>query len=99
MSTIDDIINEATPGPWRESFGMDDRTAIYTMLRSGNTHVVARSEGHDSRFIAAFDPEHIRLMEDVCQAAERKRQRIFGQQSLYAACTALDAYRKERGLA
>lgn len=58
----------------------------------------------DARFIATFDPEHVALMEAVCEAAEddymaephddHERNRL----ATLNAVAALQAYRKERGL-
>ncbi len=47
----------------------------------------------DARFIATFDPEHVALMEAVCEAEDNGTD-----DELTTAGAALQAYRKERGL-
>ena len=119
MSAIDDIINAATPGPWdRYPNRLTTADTVVDFADRGLCDV--RCDGSPvgmryatTRFIATFDPEHIRLMEDVCAA-----WKVFGHEddrydemefedalaldskqrdALYAATDALDAYRKERG--
>lgn len=101
---LDDVIIEATPGPWglgkgTKTIRREDAPGWQRFV--ANTHqrgLTRPTEEADARFIATFDPEHVRLMDDVCRAAERKRQEILGQQSLYGVSTKLDAYRNEHAL-
>jgi hypothetical protein len=59
----------------------------------------------DARFIATFDPEHVALMEAVCEAAKQAHYKLKhhsaayeAQRILATAIAALAAYRKEHGL-
>lgn len=72
MPSIRDIIENATPGPWMESHGMDYRAAVYTHHYGGGPHVIARSDIREAAFIATFDPEHIALMEAYIQVNLRQ---------------------------
>jgi len=94
--SIRDIIEAATPGPWRiatsKSVKVGDRTICRThdrKWRYGNDE----QETNDARFIATFDPEHVALMEAVCEAEDNGTD-----DELTTAGAALQAYRKERGL-
>ena len=97
---IRDIINAATPGPWKwgeydqlESFG---ETIMFPSCACGgykferSIEDMAPCDGN-KKFIATFDPQHIALMEAVIEAGDSP---ISGPQSRMA----LDTYRKERGL-
>lgn len=55
---------------------------------------------YDADYIAAFDPEHVALMEAVCEAAAKNvaQPKQFGGRSLWHCVQDLTAYRKERGL-
>ena len=99
--SIRDIIEAATPGPWRiatsKSVKVGDKTLCRThdrKWRYGNDE----QETADARFIATFDPEHVALMEAVCEAAERNDDGRFGGRSLHYRIADLAAFRKERGL-
>ena len=54
----------------------------------------------DARFIATFDPEHVALMEAVCEAAKARHKEWTRDTyiTIDDAIAALQAYRKERGL-
>jgi len=108
--SIPDIIEAATPGPWRiatsKSVKVGDKTICRThdrKWRYGNDE----QETNDARFIATFDPEHVALMEAVCEAASKIEfyssddgwdRTWLGARETAMAYEALQAYRKERGL-
>jgi hypothetical protein len=104
--SIRDIIKAATPGPWRiatsKSVKVGDRTICRThdrKWRYGNDE----QETNDARFIAAFDPEHVALMEAVCEAVGRCGSGLVMDaphewRTVAEAYDDLQAYRKERGL-
>ena len=80
MST-QDIIEAATPGPWEVRGCVVPGEAIDYCYKDGNASIrlpVANTgvcdskrlnPKSDARFIATFDPEHVALMEAVCEAA------------------------------
>jgi hypothetical protein len=93
MSTRD-IIEAATPGPWRycgAGAWEHTRCDAEQPYPSEDPRLGGASDA-DARFIATFDPEHVALMEAVCDAAKRN------DDELTTAGAALQAYRKERGL-
>jgi hypothetical protein len=101
--SIRDIIEAATAGSWRiatsKSVKAGDRTICRThdrKWRYGNDE----QETNDARFIATFDPEHVALMEAVCEAAEARHQEWTRDTyiAIDDAIAALQAYRKEHGL-
>ena len=53
---------------------------------------------HAALIEATFDPEHVALMEAVCDAAKRNDDERFGGRSLHYCIADLTAFRKERGL-
>lgn len=77
--SIRDIIEAATPGPWRHSSGAFVDAVVNDEIGT-NQPVAAVLESaqfgepmpyhQNARFIASFDPEHVALMEAVCEAAE-----------------------------
>jgi len=61
--------------------------------RHGVPGVLYLNHEVDTRFIFTFDPEHVALMEAVCEAEDNGTDA-----ELTTAGAALQAYRKERGL-
>ena len=100
--SIRDIIEAATPGPWEASnpsyltgeCSIARRSTQGLPLGISNMSI----DPHNARFIATFDPEHVALMEAVCEAAERDDDGRFGGRSLHYCIADLTAFRKERGL-
>lgn len=108
MSNIQDIINAATPVPWKTSHCSNGGL----ILHRGTGMELQIYPSTDARFIETFDPAHVALMEDVCEAAEKVVSDCpfdfptdCGDrcQCVYAGvCSALawrDTYRKENGYA
>ena len=103
--SIRDIIAAVTPGPWEH----DGRGNICDP-RVNEMHDdprIAMSSDADARFIATFDPEHVALMEAVCEAASKIEfyssddgwdRTWLGASETAMAYADLQAYRKERGL-
>ena len=92
---IQDIIEAATPGPWRycgAGAWEHTRCDAEQPYPSEDPRLGGASDA-DARFIATFDPEHVALMEAVCEAEDNGTD-----DELTAAGAALQAYRKERGL-
>ena len=96
--SIRDIIEAATPGPWSKyPSRLDTATTVVDFADRDLCDVRCSGSPVDmhyatTRFIATFDPEHVALMEAVCDAAKRN------DDELTTAGAALQAYRKERGL-
>ena len=71
--SILDIIEAATPGPWEAidpnrltgECSIAKRSAQGLLLSISNVSI----DPHNARFIATFNPEHVALMEAVCEAA------------------------------
>ena len=106
--SVRDIIEAATPGPWRiatsKSVKVGDRTICRThdrKWRYGNDEQAT----NDARFIATFNPERVALMEAVIEAdfnvSDAKGDEGATAYAFIVRATAmarLEAYRKERGL-
>ena len=90
---IREIINAAwLGGGWEHDGKWNVRTA-------GLNTVAACSSTGDARYIATFDPEHITLMEAVCEAAVGYiEDRDWCVTALANSTHYLQTYRKDRGL-
>ena len=67
---IQDIIDAATPGPWWTAGGIVSADNKY--VTSSDPYVFQVPLGaswENATFAATFDPEHVALMEAVCEAA------------------------------
>jgi hypothetical protein len=73
--SIRDIIEAATPGPWSKyPSRLDTATTVVDFADRDLCDVRCSGSPVDmhyatTRFIATFDPEHVALMEAVCEAA------------------------------
>ena len=112
MPNIRDIIEAATPGPWRvDDFGdIIAGSGVIALQPATSCFEEKFVADRDATFIATFDPEHVALMEAVCEAADESTTcaecyddceltHICGaQRTTRRALSALTTYRKERGL-
>ena len=97
--SIRDIIEAATPGPWWTAGGVVSADNEYATSSDPYVFQVPIDPSWDNAtFAATFDPEHVALMEAVCDAAKRNDDERFGGRSLHYCIADLTAYRKERGL-
>lgn len=96
MSKPTDIIEAAPKGEWWHAGGV--------VCADGAAQIVAEpadADGTAVDFVATFDPEHVALMEAVCEAVERYLLNVHDVDRLAALMLARDrltAYRREHGL-
>lgn len=98
--SIRDIIEAATPGPWWTAGGVVSADNKYVTSSDPYVFQVPIDPSWDNAtFAATFDPEHVALMEAVCEAAAGYiEDRSWCVTILANAAYYLAAYRKERGL-
>lgn len=103
--SIRDIIEGATPGPWllgedyEVVFAIDaGSSGEFVAIMPCDKESVLYCENSDKNafFIQAFSPEHVALMEEVVEQAERALR--SSNHNLKSAIQELRHYRKERGL-
>lgn len=108
MSSIQDIINAATPGPWhRGEFG-DVFTSDESGCRKGAVCITSSNSSFfdnwsgNSSFISCFDPEHIALMAEVISCTRNYLNKTYAEPVLHSmlvqAMVELDTYCETHGL-
>ena len=105
---IRDIINAATPARWisvTERLPIGDRHSVETTsgeLPVDESTIAQYLTAEDARFIAAYDPEHISMMEDflasVVDAVTSTKTDGEVLDEIIDTALRITEYRKERGL-